>query len=255
MTVSWHGRLASVSGAAGGEFDDGCAVGRRDWPCFGGPAGDRLWNSDQGIQLRQHADPVAGVVGVLAPACLFGLWMAVRELKNIARGLACGAPQSARWSATVRDQRLRRLGPRDQPACSRRHRQRRAVRRAATVAWMRLRCATPAATGRPSRRRQPPPPQAEAQSAVLIDVAEGARTRTGRGRPADADPRPSCVQPPAHRPKPRPARFDDTWPRPDRAKPANPSPRRGPRTPSTFDETEPPRRPGRSAGHERGPRR
>ena len=40
----------------GGWFDDVCHVGRRDRPCFGGPAGDRLWNSDQGIQYRQHPD-------------------------------------------------------------------------------------------------------------------------------------------------------------------------------------------------------
>ena len=33
-------------------------VGRRDRPCFGGPAGDWLRNHDQGIQLRQHADPL-----------------------------------------------------------------------------------------------------------------------------------------------------------------------------------------------------
>src|SRR3982074_212363 len=40
----------------GSRFDGGWYVGRRNRPCFGGPAGDRLRNPGQGVQFRQHAD-------------------------------------------------------------------------------------------------------------------------------------------------------------------------------------------------------
>src|ERR1039458_6079899 len=47
----------SLSGeAGGGDFDDGCAVDRRDWHFVGWSPGDRIWNSSQGIQLRQYPD-------------------------------------------------------------------------------------------------------------------------------------------------------------------------------------------------------
>ena len=49
---------------------------------------------------------VAGVMGVCTGAIMFALWMAVRELRNIARRLGLGAPQ-ARGEATIRPVRLR----------------------------------------------------------------------------------------------------------------------------------------------------
>ncbi len=39
---------------------------------------------------------IAGVIGVCTGVIMLGLWMAVRELKNIARRLGTGAARSAR---------------------------------------------------------------------------------------------------------------------------------------------------------------
>ena len=44
---------------------------------------------------------ITGVIGVCSGAIMFALWMAVRELKNIARRLGAGMPE-ARGEATVR---------------------------------------------------------------------------------------------------------------------------------------------------------
>ena len=56
----------------------------------GGPAGDRFRDSGQGIQFRQYPDP-GGRGRRSAPGMMMlGLWMVVRELKNIARRLGAG---------------------------------------------------------------------------------------------------------------------------------------------------------------------
>ncbi len=57
MTVSWHRRLARVSSAAWGEFDDGYLVDRRDRHSVGWSVGDRFRDPGQGIQFRQYLDP------------------------------------------------------------------------------------------------------------------------------------------------------------------------------------------------------
>src|ERR1700730_2356427 len=55
MTVSWPWRLASISGAAGGEFDDGCVVDRWDWLAIGRSLDGRSWHPD-GPEFRQYPD-------------------------------------------------------------------------------------------------------------------------------------------------------------------------------------------------------
>src|SRR5229473_5090615 len=56
MTVSWRGGLAAFLARPGGEFDDGCSVDRRTWPCVGWPADGRFWRPAR-AQFRQYPDP------------------------------------------------------------------------------------------------------------------------------------------------------------------------------------------------------
>ena len=44
---------------------------------------------------------LCGVIGVCTGAIMFGLWMAVRELKNVAYRLGAGEQRAARQPATV----------------------------------------------------------------------------------------------------------------------------------------------------------
>ena len=55
MTVSLPWRLASISGAAGGEFDDGCVVDRWDGRAIGRSPHGRSWHLD-GPEFRQYPD-------------------------------------------------------------------------------------------------------------------------------------------------------------------------------------------------------
>src|SRR3981189_444849 len=57
MTASLPWRLASISGAAGGEFDDGCVVDRWDWRAIGRSPHGRSWHPD-GPEFRQYPDSV-----------------------------------------------------------------------------------------------------------------------------------------------------------------------------------------------------
>src|SRR6202171_490615 len=63
MTVSWPWRLASISGAAGGEFDDGCVVDRWDWLAIGRSLDGRSWHPD-GPEFRQDPDSLGYGRGV-----------------------------------------------------------------------------------------------------------------------------------------------------------------------------------------------
>ena len=132
---------------------------------------------------------LTGVIGVCSGAILLGLWMAVRELRNIAQRLGAGVPE-ARGEAAVRPAapvaatrdsakagRLpgRRAVRRQAPS---RHRRRRLLPRHRRRGRTKL-----------SSRDHPMPAadaprtatvgQTEAQFAVFIDVAKRARTRPG----------------------------------------------------------------------------
>ena len=195
---------------------------------------------------------IAGVIGVCTGAIMLGLWMAVRELKKIARRLGTGVPE-ARGEAAVRPvpPALRRgcrsrrwplpaaepfggagFSPAAPPAFSPRHRRHGRTRLYCVIIRFRNRCT-------PNRRRL----ETEAQFAVFIDVAKRARARPGADQRAAAagsavvgpSSRPPTV-PPVETAEP-PASFDDAWPRAERARPGEISPpRRSGRMPPTLAE-------------------
>jgi hypothetical protein len=78
----------------------------------------------------------------------------------------------------------------------------------------------------------PPPPVPKPKRNLLFSSTS--RKERERTQERTSEPRPPLTEPA----EPQPASFDDTWSRPDRAKPGEiPLPRRGPRMPLTFDET------------------
>jgi hypothetical protein len=194
----------------------------------------------------------SGVVGVCTGVLMFGFWMAVRELKNIARRLGAGVPQP-RGEATVRPvfPGLTREGApggdagfpfnRDQQAAEN-------IDSAEPAAPSAMAPWQDEAASRASPHDDAPP-EAEASakpkrnllfSTTSRKERERAQARTSEPLPPDilsADLRPN---PPAALPPPEPAEppasFDDAWPRPDRPKPGDVPPQRpGPRTPSTVE--------------------
>ena len=201
---------------------------------------------------------LTGVIGVCTGAVMLGLWMAVRELQNIARRLG-GGVALPRGEAAVRPVLppglSREPGPGDasfpfnqeaaQPAGG--------VEPAAPPSpppWQ-----DEAATRERPRGDLPPEPEpAEAAAAakpkrnLLFSSTsrkerERAQARTSEPLPpdllsADLRPNPPAAPPPPLPPEAPPPSFDDAWPKPERSKPAElPSQRRAPlRSPTTFTE-------------------
>jgi len=180
---------------------------------------------------------LAGAIVACTGVLMLGLWGAVRELKAIARQLS-GLPapsRSAGLSAALGDQVAEDVGmlfSRDQQALEPALPAEPAT--SAAPPWQeeasrdRGRGEVPSATPRrnllfssSSRREREP---AEAREPSIANLHPGAR---GPASPA--------IPPPQESNPPPPATFEDTWPRPDRARTPN-VPRRGGRAPSTFTE-------------------
>ena len=203
----------------------------------------------------------SGVIGVCTGAIMLGLWMAVRELKTVARRLGAGisadphgevvaqplAPAGAPRAAAPGEGGF--LFTRDEPA------------------------AEPAGRTEPAAPSAPPPwhdeaasrdrPRSEAPEAEPAEAApavkpkrnllfssssrkerERAQTRTSEPLPPDIlspelRPNPPAAPPPEASEAP-PASFDDAWPKSERPRPGETAPpRRSPRppaAPSTFSE-------------------
>jgi hypothetical protein len=197
---------------------------------------------------------VSGVNGVCAGAIVLGLWVAVRELQNIARRLGGGVAQPRG------DVALRPVLP---PGLSREPASGDASFPFNQEAAENAGGAEPAASAAPppsappwldeaatrERPRAPEPAEAVAKpkrnllfSSTSRKERERAQARTSEPLPPDllsADLRPN---PPAG-PPPVPAEatppsFDDAWPKLDRLKPGEVPPQpRNPRSPATFTET------------------
>jgi len=197
----------------------------------------------------------SGVIGACTGALMFGLWMAVRELKKIALRLGAGVAQP-RGEVTVRPVLppglTREAAPggdagfpfnRDQQAAENAGSAEPAVPSAPP--WQ------DEAASRASPRSDAPPDAATAEAAakpkrnLLFSSTsrkerERAQARTSEPLPPDllsADLRPNPpAAPPPEPAEPPPASFDDAWPKAERPKPGDvPPQRRGPRTPSTFE--------------------
>lgn len=197
---------------------------------------------------------LTGVIGVCTGVVMLGLWMAVRELQNIARRLGGGVAQP-RGEVGVRPvlppgvSREPGSGdasfPLDQEAAEN------AVEPAAASSappWL-----DEAATR--ERPRGAPPELEPAESAapakpkrnLLFSSSsrkerERAQARTSEPLPpdllsADLRPNPLAAPPPPLPAEAPPPSFDDAWPKPERSKPGEvPPQRRAPRSPSTFTE-------------------
>jgi len=197
---------------------------------------------------------LTGAIGVCTGALMFGLWVAVRELKMIARRLATGLPEAREVA-----------GERPAPPA--------ATARESSPAIGGFPAAEPtddsgAFSSPPAFSAAPPPPPWQNEE-VLRDhpipeplhpeptppVAKPKRnlmfSSTSRkerervqGRSGEALPPDPMPQDPRSRPPGVPpvetaepsATFDNAWPRADRTKPAEMPPRRGSRMPPTLAE-------------------
>jgi hypothetical protein len=202
-----------------------------------------------GIQINEFSLGntliVAGTVAACSGMLLIGFWMAVRELKNIARRLGPGAATALHA---------------EDPAHS-----------APVAATEVNRAAEPenAGHGEPAPAPSPPPwhgeaapreraqddnplaPAAESAPAVkprrnlLFSSSsrkerERAQARTTDPSMTDFHPGPAAPPPVPEAAEPPPASFDDAWPKPERSRTdVSPPPRRAGRTPSTFAEAGP----------------
>jgi hypothetical protein len=186
---------------------------------------------------------LSGVMGVCAGAIMFALWVAVRELKNIARRLGGGMAE-ARREVSVRPVLPPGASPLappvdrgpafdDQPAVE--------ATDAAPPPWQ-----DAAAPDHPQDDLPDTvPPAARPKRNLMFSSTsrkerERAQARTSEPLPPDLlspDIRPNpSTPPPAESAEPPPASFDDAWPKPDRARPGDVTPqRRSGRTPSTSE--------------------
>jgi hypothetical protein len=177
---------------------------------------------------------LVGAMGVCSGAIMIALWMAVRELKNIARRLGAGLPEP-RGEITVRPVLPPGAVPtadggtlfsRDQPAAA----------SGEPPPWQdetAPRDRPPAPEPEPAEAAAPPP---KAKRNLLFSSSsrkerERAQARTSEPLPpdmlsADLRPNPADAPPPAEPAEPPPASFDDAWPKPERGRTSDIPPQR-----------------------------
>jgi hypothetical protein len=195
----------------------------------------------------------AGAVVACSGFLMLGLWVVVRELKNIARRLGpevaaeSRAGAAATANAALRDPAPDLFGqPNPGPTGD-----------AEPAAPVPSSTPSPAPwheeTAARDRARSEAPAPAEAEPAVkprrnlLFSSSsrkerERAEARTSEPSAADSHPAPPVVAPPPRPSEPPPATFEDAWPQTERPRTADllpPPPRRTVRTPSTFTEPRP----------------
>jgi hypothetical protein len=179
-----------------------------------------------------------GAMGVCSGMIMLALWMAIRELKTIARRLGAGLPQP-RGEITVRPVlppgAVRDAAPgdggmlfsRDEPAVA-------GAEPPPPPPWQ-----DEAGSHDRPQAPEPEPPAIKAKRNLLFSSTsrkerERAQARTSEPLPpdllsADIRPNPADSPPPA---EPEPASFDDAWPKPERGRPSDIlSQRRSPRPP------------------------
>ena len=201
---------------------------------------------------------LTGVSGVCTGAIMLGLWVAVRELRNIARRLGEGVVAQPRGEVALRPVLPSGLSretasgdasvPFNQAAAEENTG---GVASAASSAppWL-----DEAATRERPRGATPPEPEpAEAApaakpkrnllfSSTSRKERERAQSRTSEPLPPDLlspdlRPIPPTVPPPPVPAEAQPPSFDDAWPKPERSRPGDiPLPRRAERTPPAFSE-------------------
>jgi hypothetical protein len=203
-----------------------------------------------GVQLSTgNTLIIAGVIGVCTGAIMLGLWMTVRELKNISRRLAGGVPE-ARGEAMARPvlpvAATRDSAPADggfpaaeQPGGSG------PFAPAALPPWQNE--AVLRDHPIPEPMHPEPPPSASKPKRNLL-FSSTSRKERERAQARSSEPLPPDLLSPDLRSKPPiaplddpaeppPASFEDAWPKADRARPGETAPqRRSGRMPPTLAE-------------------
>jgi hypothetical protein len=190
----------------------------------------------------------AGAIVACTGVMMLGLWIAVRELKTIARQLGLGLPEGSRaqrasssagLTATLGDQAPEDGGflfSGDQPGA-----EHAGHAEAAPAPW-REEAASRERGAAAAAPVEAVPAAKPRRNLLFSSTSRKERERAGAAAPEPSapDPRP---QPPAAAPaaaepvEAPPASFDDAWPKSERARTADaPLPRRGGRAPSTFTE-------------------
>ena len=170
---------------------------------------------------------LAGAIVACTGGMMLGLWMVVRELKNIARRLGPGMPmESAALSATLRNQDPEDDGflfSGDQPVPEH-------PGDAAPPPWHEEAGSRDRGRGdAPAAAAEPVEAAAKPRRNLLFSSTSRKERERAQARPAPAPAAESGEAPPVT--------FDDAWPKSERARaPEVPSARRGGRAPSNFTE-------------------
>ena len=193
---------------------------------------------------------IVGVMGFCTGMIMLALWMAVRELKNIARRIGTGIPEAAGEVAAARPV-LPPAAPRDfvpasfpgaeQPAPAD------LFPPTAPPPWQNESVLRDHPIPEPTHPDEPPPSAAKPKRNLLFSSTsrkerERSQARGGEPLPPDllsSDLRSRPPAMPAVEPTEPPGPFEDTWPKAERAKPAeSPLPRRASRmAPPVADTT------------------
>jgi hypothetical protein len=196
---------------------------------------------------------IAGTVAACTGMLLLGLWMAVKELKTIARRLGPGAAREAQAekSSPSAAAGARHQAAENQPGSENAG----GVDPAAPSPPPWLGEATPRAPegGVPAPATAEPVPAVKQRRNLLFSSSrkerERERAEARTTDPSMADPAPEAAAPVPGSAEPKPASFDDAWPKPERSRAPDVTPPRRPvRTPSTFAEAGP-----AAAGTDRSP--
>ncbi len=190
---------------------------------------------------------LAGAVTACTGTILAGMWVVLREMKNIARSLGPGialqaarkgaSPQPASLSAALGDQSPEEGGlllSHDQAAA-----QNVGQTEPAPPAWLGEASARPRGEAPPATETVEAAPAPKPRRNLLFSSSsrkerERAEAR-GNEPPADLRPAPPTAPPVPDAVEPPPANFDDAWPKSERARTADAAPpRRTGRAPSTF---------------------
>jgi hypothetical protein len=175
---------------------------------------------------------LAGAIVACTGAMMLGLWMVVRELKNIARRLGPGMPmESAALSATLRNQAPEDDGflfSGDQPAPEH-------PGDAAPAPWHEEAGSRDRGRGDAAAAAEPADAAAKPRRNLLFSSTSRKERERAQARTAPATPAPAAESGEAP-----PVTFDDAWPKSERARaPEVPPARRGGRAPSTFTDPGP----------------
>ena len=216
-----------------------------------------------GIQINEFSLGntliVAGTMSACTGMLLIGLWMAVRELKNIARRLGPAGATAGSHAESPSQPAPAGAAPRNQAAEDSGFFSR---EQAGSEIAGHVEPAAPSSASSPPpwhaeaapRERAPddsPLAPAEAEPAPAVkpkrNLLFSSSSRKERERaqartdPSMGVPQPEpAAPPPVHEsPETPPASFDDAWPKPERSRGDIPPPRRAGRTPSTFAEPDP----------------